>query len=37
MGAELIINRSEEGYKFWNDEGTAAGPEGVEALRRPDP
>ena len=26
MGAELIINRSEEGYKFWNDEGTAAGP-----------
>jgi len=26
MGAELIINRSEEGYKFWNDEGTAQDP-----------
>ena len=22
MGAELIINRSEEGYKFWKDEHT---------------
>ena len=36
MGAELIINRSEEGYRFWKDEGTA-GPQGVEALRRQDP
>ncbi len=26
MGAELIINRSEEGYKFWNEEGTAQNP-----------
>ena len=26
MGAELIINRSEEGYKFWNDENTAQNP-----------
>ena len=37
MGAELIINRSEEGYKFWNDEGTQQDPQGVEALRRPHP
>jgi len=26
MGAELIINRSEEGYKFWNEEGTEQDP-----------
>src|SRR5215207_7965468 len=26
MGAELIINRSEEGYRFWNDEGTQQDP-----------
>ncbi|NYD41284.1 crotonyl-CoA carboxylase/reductase [Nocardioides panaciterrulae] len=26
MGAELIINRSEEGYRFWNDEGTQQNP-----------
>ena len=26
MGAELMINRSEEGYKFWNDEGTKQDP-----------
>ena len=26
MGAELIINRSEEGYKFWNDENTQQDP-----------
>jgi crotonyl-CoA reductase len=26
LGAELIINRSEEGYRFWNDEGTAQDP-----------
>ncbi|UUZ58385.1 crotonyl-CoA carboxylase/reductase [Nocardioides sp. B-3] len=26
MGAELIINRSEEGYKFWNDENTKQDP-----------
>ena len=26
MGAELIINRSEENYRFWNDEGTQQNP-----------
>ena len=26
MGAELIINRSEEGYRFWNDENTQQNP-----------
>ncbi len=26
MGAELIINRSEENWKFWNDEGTEQNP-----------
>ncbi|MGZ4446146.1 MAG: crotonyl-CoA carboxylase/reductase [Nocardioides sp.] len=26
MGAEMIINRSEEDYRFWNDEGTAQNP-----------
>jgi len=26
MGAELIINRSEENYQFWNDEGTQQNP-----------
>ena len=26
MGAELIINRNEEGYKFWNDENTQQDP-----------
>ncbi len=26
MGAELIINRSEEGYQFWNEDGTAQNP-----------
>src|SRR5690242_930703 len=26
MGAELIINRSQEGYRFWNDEGTKQNP-----------
>ena len=26
MGAELIINRAEEGYKFWNDENTEQNP-----------
>src|ERR671917_1221495 len=26
MGAELIINRSEEDYRFWNDEGTQQDP-----------
>src|SRR5690606_5092403 len=26
MGAELIINRSEEDYKFWNEEGTKQDP-----------
>ena len=26
MGAELIINRSEEDYRFWNEEGTQQDP-----------
>ncbi|HWJ11920.1 MAG TPA: zinc-binding dehydrogenase, partial [Nocardioides sp.] len=26
MGAELIINRNEEGYQFWNEEGTEQNP-----------
>jgi crotonyl-CoA reductase len=26
MGAELIIDRREEGYRFWNDEGTQQDP-----------
>jgi len=26
MGAELVINRSEEQYKFWNEDGTAQDP-----------
>lgn len=26
MGAELVINRSEEGYRFWNDENTQQDP-----------
>ena len=26
MGAELIINRSEEDYRFWNEEGTSQNP-----------
>ncbi len=26
MGADLIINRSEEDYRFWNDEGTQQNP-----------
>jgi crotonyl-CoA reductase len=26
MGAELVINRSEEDYRFWNEEGTAQNP-----------
>jgi crotonyl-CoA reductase len=26
MGAELVINRSEENYQFWNDEGTKQNP-----------
>ncbi|HET7194382.1 MAG TPA: crotonyl-CoA carboxylase/reductase [Nocardioides sp.] len=26
LGAELIINRAEEGYQFWNEEGTAQNP-----------
>jgi crotonyl-CoA reductase len=32
MGAELIINRSEEGYRFWKDEHHP-GPQGMAALR----
>ena len=26
MGAELIIDRNAEGYRFWNDEGTEQDP-----------
>jgi crotonyl-CoA reductase len=26
MGAELIINRAEEGYRFWNEDGTKQNP-----------
>jgi crotonyl-CoA reductase len=26
MGAELVINRSEEDYRFWNEDGTAQDP-----------
>ncbi|HEY9284022.1 MAG TPA: crotonyl-CoA carboxylase/reductase, partial [Pyrinomonadaceae bacterium] len=26
MGAELVINRSEEGYQFWNEDGTKQNP-----------
>ena len=36
MGAELVIDRNAEGYRFWKDEHDA-GPEGVEALRRAHP
>ena len=37
MGAELIIDRNAEGYRFWNDENTAAGPQGVAAPGQEDP
>ena len=36
MGAELIIDRRAEGYKFWKDE-KHPGPEGMEAFRCQDP
>ena len=36
MGADLIIDRNAEGYKFWKDERTA-GPQGVAAPRQADP
>ena len=36
MGAELIIDRAAEGYRFWKDEHDP-GPERVAAVRRPDP
>ena len=36
MGAELVIDRNAEGYRFWKDE-QHPGPEGVEALRQEDP
>ncbi len=36
MGAELVINRSEEDWKFWKDEHDP-GPEGVAPARRQDP
>ena len=32
MGAELIIDRREEGYRFWNDEGTAQNPKEWQRL-----
>ena len=32
MGAELIIDRSAEGYKFWNAEGTAQDPKEWQRL-----
>lgn len=32
MGAELIIDRSAEGYKFWNDEGSAQDPKEWQRL-----
>ena len=32
MGAELIIDRSAEGYRFWNDEGTAQDPKEWQRL-----
>ena len=27
MGAELVIDRTAEGYRFWNDESTAQDPQ----------
>ena len=36
MGAELVIDRSAEGYQFWKDEDEP-GPQGVEAVRQEDP
>ena len=36
MGAELVIDRTAEGYRFWTDEHTP-GSGGVEAVRRQDP
>ena len=32
MGAELIIDRNAEGYRFWNDEGTAQDPKEWQRL-----
>ena len=32
MGAELIIDRSAEGYRFWNDEGTEQDPKEWQRL-----
>jgi crotonyl-CoA reductase len=32
MGAELIIDRSAEGYRFWNEEGTAQNPKEWQRL-----
>ncbi len=36
MGAELVIDRSAEGYRFWKD-AHHPGPEGVAAARQADP
>ena len=36
MGAELIIDRNAEGYKFWKDRAHP-GPQGVAAVRQADP
>ena len=36
MGAELVIDRSAEGYRFWKDEHTQD-PQRVAAVRQADP
>ena len=33
MGAELIIDRSAEGYRFWNDDNTAQNPKEWQRLQ----
>ena len=37
MGAELIIDRSAEGYRFWNDDDTAQDPREWQRLGKQDP
>ena len=32
MGAELVINRSEENWKFWNEDGTTQNPKEWQRL-----
>lgn len=36
MGAELIIDRSAEGYRFWNDDNTAQNPKEWQRLGKKD-